>query len=144
MDQESYTFCLRFLARLSAVQSRVSVSLKSHDRSRRFVKVESLGESQSWSSLKFILLRSPSVVKQFNFIIQTWIRGAVSDGPPIFHVVCFSVGRMKDGSVDGQGSVGRDLAGRVELLEVSQPRRLGNRIRDRDCVSVAVLKMEKN
>jgi len=51
---------------------------------------------------------------------------------------------MKDGSVDGQGSVGRDLAGRVELLEVSQPRRLGNRIRDRDCVSVAVLKMEKN
>ncbi len=77
----------------------------------------------------FTLLRSPSVVKQF-ISIQTWIRSAISNGPPVFHVVRFSVGRMKDGSVDGQRSVGRDLAGRVELLEVSQPRRLGHRVRD--------------
>jgi hypothetical protein len=107
---------------------RVSVSLRSHYRSQHFVKVKSLSGSQSWSRLKFHTVKISKPSK--TIFIQTWIGSAVSDGPSIFHVVRFSVGRMKDGSVDGQGSVGRDLAGRVELLQVSQPRRFSHRVRD--------------
>ena len=65
----------------------------------------------------------------------TGIRSAVSDGLG----VRISVGRMKDGSVDGDRSVGGQLSGGVVLVDVRQPGRLSHRIRHRSRASGAVL-----